>query len=86
MCFSNAPRCLLSVIAACRDALIHVENPVGQRNAYPAEIQPAICKFTTVDVLSGQAARDVVLVQDEPLPVCSLRMGADQEAITSGAR
>ena len=46
------------------DALVLVENGVWERDTLPAELQSPFWILITVDLLAGQAARDLVLCND----------------------
>ena len=54
-------------------ALVLVEGGVGEGDALPAELQTAVRDFVAVLVLAGQAAGDLVLLQDDPAPVAGGR-------------
>lgn len=60
--WNDKPRC-------CRHPLILVEDGVGQRDTFPAELQPAVRELIAVHVFARQFAGDLVLGKDDPQPV-----------------
>lgn len=47
--------------------LIVVEGAVGQGKAFPADVQPAVGKGVGLDVFADETARDIILLQRDPL-------------------
>jgi len=60
---------LVLVNRRVRDTLVLVEDGVRQRDTLLAELQAAIRKGIAVDVFAHGATRDLVLLQNDPLPL-----------------